>query len=120
MPKIRIDQLSDEITRTLVAYTDEIEDGLEEAKARVSKKAVRTLRASSPKRKGDYAKGWRVTEQDGAMVIHNAKRGSLTHLLEHGHAKRGGGRVAGTVHISPVEEEAIRSFEQAVEKVVRR
>ena len=120
MAKIRIDQLSDEITKTLATYTEEIEDGLEEAKKRVAKEAVRVLKATSPKSSGTYAKGWRVTEQDGAMVIHNAKRGSLTHLLEHGHAKRGGGRVAGKAHIAPVEEEAIRSFEQAVEKVIRR
>jgi hypothetical protein len=54
-----------------------------------------------------------------AWVVHNATHYQLTHLLEHGHAKRGGGRVPGIPHIRLVEEEAIKEYTEAVERVIR-
>ena len=42
----------------------------------------------------------------------------LPHLLENGHAKRGGGRVPGKTHIAPVEQELIKQFEEQIEKAV--
>lgn len=68
------------------------------------------LRANSPKRTGDYAKGW-AYKVDGDVPgsytghVYNKTNYQLTHLLEKGHVKRNGGRVAGISHIEPAFEQ---------------
>lgn len=120
MANIQISQLTREITKALEEYTTEVEEGLEKAKKKIVRDGVRQLKADSPKDSGVYASGWRSTQQDGAQVVHNATKPQLTHLLEKGHAKRGGGRVGGEVHIKPVEQKMIQDFESEVERVIRR
>ena len=120
MAEIKISKFSSEIARHLREYSTEVEEGLENAKVKISKEAVKTLKATSPKRTGKYAKAWTRTKVGTGWVIHvAAPHYRLAHLLEKGHAKRGGGRVPGRVHIAPVEEKAIKDFESEVERVVR-
>ncbi|WP_404466542.1 HK97 gp10 family phage protein [Planococcus rifietoensis] len=115
----KISDLSKLIAQSLQAYSTDVEKGLEEAKVKVTKEAVKSLKSKSPKGEtGEYAKGWRTKRVSGALVIHNATRYQLTHLLEKGHAKVSGGRVPARVHIKPVEEQAIADFEKEVEKVI--
>lgn len=115
-----IDSLAAEISKALQTYTSEVTEGLEEAKTKVSKNAVKQLKSTSPKNTGKYAKGWRVKKVGTAQVIYNATRGSLTHLLEKGHAKVNGGRVSGKPHIRPAEQVAIKEYISEVEKVIKR
>lgn len=112
--------LSKEISSILSQYTSDVEKELEEAKDEVTTEGVSDLKSSSPKRKGNYAKGWRKKKQGTAHVIHNATNYHLTHLLEKGHAKRGGGRVAARPHIQPVEEKMIKDYEKRVERAIKR
>ena len=46
----------------------------------------------------------------------NKKRYQLTHLLEKGHAKRGGGRVRAFPHIAPAEQAGIRELEEGIKR----
>ena len=89
-------------------YTAEVETALDKTKTDLSKMAVKELRTSSPKskskRSGTYARGWSKKKRGKAVVVYN-KEYQLTHLLEHGHAKVNGGRVAAQEHIKPVEIE---------------
>ena len=64
------------------------------------RKAGNTVRkdiaASAPKDTGAYAKSWSVkktkeTSNSLELTVHSKNRYQLAHLLEHGHAKRGGG-----------------------------
>jgi hypothetical protein len=43
----------------------------------------------------------------------------LAHLLEHGHAKRGGGRVRAIPHIAPAEEMGIRELEERITRALK-
>ena len=113
-----------EIADILKTYTTEIEEGLEVAQKDVARKGAAELRNTSPVRKGPrggrYAKGWTYKKnRGGGYVVYNKNSPQLTHLLEKGHAKVGGGRVSGIPHVRPVELQIIDDFVREVERVIR-
>ncbi len=116
----KVKDLSSQIAAALAAYTDEISEGMETVKQESAKNVVKILKVTSPKGTGDYAKGWRVSQIGTKQVVHNKTNYQLTHLLENGHAKVNGGRVAARVHIRPAEEKAIADFISGVERVIRK
>src|SRR5690606_23845118 len=126
MANINIDQLAAEIAKGLAEYSQDVVEKVNVSSEKVGKAAVKRLKQTSPKRYGKYAKSWTMkTEkaigQPHTRIIHaKAPHYRLTHLLEYGHAKVGGGRVEGRPHIRPAEEEVIREFTREVEEVIKR
>ncbi len=118
-----MDDFAKEIAKALSEYTNEVTEGLDEAKKEVAKETAKTLKRTSPvgdyKGGGDYAKGWRAKKVGNGYVVHNKTDYQLTHLLEYGHAKRGGGRVQAYPHIEEAEEQAIEEYVDRAEKVIR-
>ena len=95
---------------------DDVKQALEKASKDVAKEGINRLKSSSPKRTGEYAKGWGQSRRKSSIVIHNKTKPGLTHLLEKGHAKRGGGRVGPQKHIEPVEEWVKKEMVNRIEK----
>ncbi|MBQ3972040.1 MAG: hypothetical protein II687_07550 [Selenomonadaceae bacterium] len=50
------------------------------------------------------------------MTIYSPKRYMYAHLLEHGHAKRNGGRVKAIPHIGPAEEKGMEKLVTELQK----
>lgn len=125
MTKVSIDQLAAEIAKGLAEYSQEVVEKVNLSSEKVGKSAVKRLKETSPKDKGKYAKSWRVKTdpqvgQPNTLTIHNKDHYYLTHLLEHGHAKVGGGRVEGIPHIRPAEEMVIEQFTREIEEAIKR
>lgn len=117
---VKINGLAKEIAKQLSQFTSVVEEEVEIAKDAVTKEGVSLLKQKSPKDTGDYSKGWTRTKDGKAIVVHNRTKGQLTHILEHGHVKVNGGRVAGSPHIRPVEEHMVKDFEDRVERAIKR
>lgn len=112
--------LSDEIMALLDSFSSSVKEGTEQAVKKVSAETVKTLKVESPKKTGKYASGWARKKTDEGYVIYNKTSYQLTHLLEKGHAKVGGGRVPpAKIHIKPAEEQAIERLEQEIRRVVQ-
>ena len=113
---------TDEIRAILTEYNAKVSQTLKEELPKVAKEAAKQLKGSSPRLTGKYASGWRqkseITNLTVESVVYNAKSPGLAHLLEFGHAKRGGGRTSPITHIAPVEEwvkeEAVKAIEEAL------
>ena len=123
MIKIKPGNLSDAIEKELESYEKEVREELQKSGEETAKDIVKTLKETSPKsqsaRGGRYAKGWRLKKEasPGAgtrYLIHNKTDYQLTHLLEFGHAKSGGGRTRAIPHIKPAEEKAKNLFEKKI------
>ena len=121
---ITIDQFASSIHDILEKYGDEINENMDEAVKAVSRKGAQAVKsaASSTFNGNKYASGWTSKTETGRTssqgTIYNRTVPGLPHLLENGHAMRGGGRVAGRPHIKPVEEKIIQEFEQEVRKSI--
>lgn len=120
---IPLQELEVEIQKELSAYSLEVAEEVKSELTKASKSAVQEIKALSPRDSGEYASGWKVKKEfessnDIRLRIYNAKKPQLTHLLENGHAKVGGGRVPGKVHIWTVEQKLIKEVDANVKAVI--
>lgn len=106
--KVSASGLADAVNLELQNYSDEVREDIAKSFKKIASQCVKKLKDTSPKRTGGYKKSWTkkvtVTPSEITAKVYNKKFSGLTHLLERGHAKSGGGRVSGTPHIAPVQE----------------
>ena len=115
--------LADAIMDSLREYSSLATDEMKEA-VRAAGNTVRDeIRENAPKDTETYAKSWTVKKQREtssslSLTVHSRNRYQLAHLLEFGHAKRGGGRVSAKPHIADAEAAGIRQLEEDIRKAL--
>ena len=121
--KVGISGLSDAVLEILESYKDEAIDAMNEAVDNAAKTVQSEIsnRASSLFKGKQYAKSWRTKETSHTVLskqvtVYSPSHYRIAHLLEHGHAKRGGGRVDGREHIAPAEEAGEKKLLEELEK----
>lgn len=123
--KITLDTFSTELKKILDEYADEVTENVQEVTKKVARKGAQAVKSESLNafkdvhlKKGRYGTGWTSTVETGRLsaqgIIYNKKYPGLPHLLEHGHAMRGGGRVPGKAHIAPVEKKIVEMYEKEI------
>lgn len=122
--RVRIDQMAHVIMEGLQEYADLATDDLKKAVKKAGDEAKKDIQNNAPVKTGTYKKSWTVKttkETSNAMevVVHSKNRYQLAHLLEFGHAKRGGGRTRAFPHIAPAEQRAAELLEREVEAALK-
>ena len=104
---IKIDQLADTVMKGMEDYAKLVVDDLKADVQKAGKTVKQQIENTAPKKTGKYSKSWAVKKtretSDSIQIVVHSKRYQLTHLLEFGHAKRGGGRTRAFLHIAPAE-----------------
>ena len=120
---MKISELAGEIEKELTLYRDTTAEVMKGAIKEAANDVKKDIQANAPVGKtGDYAKSWRIKQTEETMssvtyTVHASKKGyPLAHLLEFGHAKRGGGRTTAKPHIKPAEERGARILEEKIKR----
>ena len=121
---ISVDELADVISEGLEEYASLTSEKVKSAVRKSAKAVKEQINSSAPVRTGRYAKSWKAktTAESSNMLqqtVYSPNRYMLAHLLEKGHAKRGGGRVRAIPHIAPAEEAGIEMLEGLIEQAVK-
>lgn len=120
---IDIDNLADEVMKGLSEYSELADSAMKKAVRKTATSVKKEISANAPSDTGAYAKSWttkKMAENSHTlqMMVHSKNRYQLAHLLENGHAKRGGGRVEGKPHIAPAEKNGEELLETLIRKAL--
>ena len=118
-----IDNLAEEVMKGLQEYCELADDEMKKAVRKTATSVKKEISANAPHDTGTYAKSWtsskvKETSHNLQMTVHSRNRYRLAHLLEKGHAKRGGGRVQGKPHIAPAEKNGEELLENLIRKAI--
>lgn len=116
--------LEAQISEMLSASEAVVRAASKDAAKKAANDTMKLLKRTSPKKKGTYAKGWKVTYQDGSYIVHNAKLPGYTQLLEKGHDVISNGQKVGRTpaqpHIAPAEKSGVNEFVNLAEEYIER
>lgn len=122
--RVAVGELANAVMKELDDYAKLITEDMKKAVKKAGTSIKKEIQANAPKDSGAYAKSWSVKnmkENSHALelTVYSRNRYQLAHLLEFGHAKRGGGRVPGRAHIAPAEEAGVKQLEAEIERCIR-
>ena len=121
--KVQVGELAKSVTKLLEDYSKVTDEGMRKAVTKAAKTVKDDISANAPKNTGKYAKSWttkktKVTSHELQVTVYSPSRYQIAHLLENGHAKRGGGRVSGRPHIGPAEEAGASELEADIAREI--
>ena len=120
---VSIDQLADEIVRTMTEYNDNVTAAIGAEVESTAAKILEDVKAQAPFRYGEYEAGFLKQNKslpgNKKYVVWNRKHYNRVHLLEKGHAKTGGGFVMAFPHMGPAEDTHIPEFESNIERILQ-
>lgn len=119
--RVSVDGMAEAIAQSMEEYADLSNELMKQSVTEVSRSVKKDIQENAPVRTGKYKKSWaaKKVQEDAnslTMVIHSRDRYQIAHLLEHGHARRNGDRVAAIPHIAPAEQ---RGADELMEKMER-
>ena len=114
-----------EIMQALHDYADMTTERMKEIVEDTAKECRDQIKATAPVRTGAYAKSWTVkknktTATAVSATVQSRDRYQLTHLLEFGHAKRNGGRVAARPHIAAARDQAEETLTRKLKEALNK
>ena len=124
--RIKLGQLTDEMSKIFNEYSDEVVKAMPEAAKKAADACVKSLKANAPAKSGAYKKSFKKettksTSSQTEISVYSTKPG-LTHLLERGHVVKNQYGAYGTTsaqpHWAPAEEEANQIFEEELQKAL--
>lgn len=121
---VKPDELVGAIDREFTEYVDMATKDVKKIVKKVADNTKNEISKNAPVKTGRYKKSWTVTKTKDTslttlMTVHSKTRYRLTHLLENGHAKRGGGRTRAFPHIAPAEAKAEKELMESVERSLK-
>ncbi len=122
--RVVVGELANAVMKELDDYAKLVTEDMKKAVKNAGTSVKKEIQANAPKDSRAYAKSWSVKnmkENSHALelTVYSRNRYQLAHLLEFGHAKRGGGRVPGRAHIAPAEEAGVKQLEAEIERCIR-
>lgn len=113
---VSIDGLADAVMEELTEYNVLAQETMKKAVTKAGQTVRKEIQSGAPVRTGKYAKSWtaKKTRESSTrleVTVYSPSRYMLAHLLEHGHAKRNGGRTRAFPHITPAEEAGEKQLE---------
>lgn len=123
MANVTVDNLAEEIMKGLTEYKNLATADMKTAVRKAGRSVKKDIQANAPKKTGAYSKSWTIkttkeTSESLELTVHSPKKYQLAHLLEKGHAKRGGGRTKAIPHIAPAEEKAAKDLEADIKRAL--
>lgn len=120
-------RVGEEAFKILNQYFDVLNDEVHAVLKKEAQKAKKEVAAASPKRTGDYSKGWSIKDDSTRITsefkIYNKLPG-LPHLLEFGHTIRNGtgrsfGHGGARPHIAAVNDELQATVVKTIENAIK-
>ena len=119
--KVKIDSFASTVNEMLMEYAKVSTEDVKQAVKKTALSVKNDIKEHAPVDSGDYKRSWatkntRETSHSLEVTVYSKDRYQLAHLLEKGHAKRGGGRTRALPHIAPAEAKGEKTLIEEMER----